>query len=301
MAHSGRHHTPGSRRIVISPSPVPSPLPVRAALLLSLLFWGLCFLLPLVMMFLVSFMTRGPYGGLEWIWTGNNYVRLADPLVLGIFLKSFLYASGTTIVCGLLGFPLAYCIARSSRLWQQWLLVLVMIPFWTNFLVRTYAWVLIFRADGLINGLGQILGWIDDPIPLLFTDFSVFVGLVYGYLPFMVLPLVAALERIPPQLEEAARDLSATRVRMFCHVVIPLCKPGWVAGAILVFIPSLGAFITPYLLGGGQSMMIGTLIQQEFLVARDWPFGAALSFGLMGAILILWGWFGRKSTAQVAG
>lgn len=253
------------------------------------------------MMFLVSFISRGPYGGLEWTWTGDNYVRLADPLVLGIFLKSFLYASGTTMVCALLGFPLAYCIARSSRLWQQWLLVLVMIPFWTNFLVRTYAWVLIFRADGVINGFVKFLGWTDDPIPLLFTDFSVFVGLVYGYLPFMVLPLVAALERIPLQLEEAARDLCATRVRMFWHVVIPLSKPGWVAGAILVFIPSLGAFITPYLLGGGQSMMIGTLIQQEFLVARDWPFGAALSFGLMGAILFLWGWFGRKSTAQVAG
>lgn len=258
-------------------------------------------MLPSVLMFLVSFISRGPYGGLEWTWTMDNYARLADPLVIGIFLKSFLYASGTTIVCALLGFPLAYCIARSSRTWQQWLLVLVMIPFWTNFLVRTYAWVLIFRADGVINGFVKILGWTDDPIPLLFTDFSVFVGLVYGYLPFMVLPLVAALERISIQLEEAARDLCATRFRMFWHVVIPLSKPGWVAGAILVFIPSLGAFITPYLLGGGQSMMIGTLIQQEFLVARDWPFGAALSFGLMGTILVLWGWLGRKSTEQATG
>jgi len=268
------------------------------ALWLSLVFWVACFLLPLVLMFLVSFITRGPYGGLEWTWTGENYVRLLDPLVLGIFLKSFLYALGTTLVCGVLGFPLAYCIARSSKTWQQWLLVLVMIPFWTNFLVRTYAWVLIFRADGVVNSLLKVLGLTEEPIPLLFTDFSVFVGLVYGYLPFMVLPLVSALERIPIQVEEAARDLFATRFAMFRYVVIPLSQPGWVAGAILVFIPSLGAFITPYLLGGGHSLMIGTLIQQEFLVARDWPFGAALSFGLMGAILLLWGWLGRKSAEQ---
>lgn len=277
---------------------MPSALPIRMALWLSLVFWVACFLLPLVLMFLVSFITRGPYGGLEWTWTGENYVRLLDPLVLGIFLKSFLYALGTTLVCGVLGFPLAYCIARSSKIWQQWLLVLVMIPFWTNFLVRTYAWVLIFRADGVVNSLLKVLGWTEEPIPLLFTDFSVFVGLVYGFLPFMVLPLVSALERIPIQVEEAARDLFATRFAMFRYVVIPLSQPGWVAGAILVFIPSLGAFITPYLLGGGHSLMIGTLIQQEFLVARDWPFGAALSFGLMGAILLLWGWLGRKSAEQ---
>ena len=271
-------------------------LPVRVALGMSFMFWIVCFLLPLALMFVVSWISRGPYGGLDWTWTGENYVRLLDSLVLGIFLKSFGYALGTTLVCGLLGFPLAYCIARSSKSWQQWLLILVMIPFWTNFLVRTYAWVLIFRADGVVNGFLKILG--QDPISLLFTDFSVCVGLVYGYLPFMVLPLVSALERIPIQVEEAARDLFATRLGALWHVVVPLSRPGWVAGSVLVFIPSLGAFITPYLLGGGQSLMIGTLIQQEFLVARDWPFGAALSFGLMAVILMLWGWLGRKPEEQ---
>ncbi|MCA9461458.1 MAG: ABC transporter permease [Nitrospira sp.] len=271
-------------------------LPVRVALGMSFMFWIVCFLLPLALMFVVSWISRGPYGGLDWTWTGENYIRLLDSLVLGIFLKSFGYALGTTLVCGLLGFPLAYCIARSSKSWQQWLLILVMIPFWTNFLVRTYAWVLIFRADGVVNGFLKILG--QDPISLLFTDFSVCVGLVYGYLPFMVLPLVSALERIPIQVEEAARDLFATRLEALWHVVVPLSRPGWVAGSVLVFIPSLGAFITPYLLGGGQSLMIGTLIQQEFLVARDWPFGAALSFGLMAVILMLWGWLGRKPEEQ---
>ena len=275
---------------------IDAALPVRVALGMSFMFWIVCFLLPLALMFIVSWISRGPYGGLDWTWTGENYVRLLDSLVLGIFLKSFGYALGTTLVCGLLGFPLAYCIARSSKSWQQWLLILVMIPFWTNFLVRTYAWVLIFRADGVVNGFLKILG--QDPISLLFTDFSVCVGLVYGYLPFMVLPLVSALERIPIQVEEAARDLFATRLEALWHVVVPLSRPGWVAGSVLVFIPSLGAFITPYLLGGGQSLMIGTLIQQEFLVARDWPFGAALSFGLMAVILMLWGWLGRKPEEQ---
>lgn len=131
--------------------------------------------------------------------------------------------------------------------------------------------------------------WIQsEPLSLLFTDFAVAIGLIYGYLPFMVLPLIVTIERISPQLEEAAYDLYASMSAMFRHVVLPLCKPGLIAGGVLVFFPSLGAFITPYLLGGGQKMMIGTLIQQEFLVSRDWPFGSALSFGLMGTALMLW-------------
>jgi spermidine/putrescine transport system permease protein len=163
-----------------------------------------------------------------------------------------------------------------------------MIPFWTNFLVRTYAWILILRADGLINGILLRLGILSDPLSLVFTDFAVAIGLIYGYLPFMVLPLIVAIERISPRLEEAAYDLYASTSAMFRYVVLPLSKPGFMAGGVLVFIPSLGAFITPYLLGGGQKMMIGTLIQQEFLVSRDWPFGSALSFGLMGSALMIW-------------
>jgi spermidine/putrescine transport system permease protein len=264
----------------------------------AVLFWGACFVVPLLVMLGVSFLSRGTYGGIEWIWTGDNYRRLGDPLVLGIFLRSLGFALGTTLLCGVLGFPMAYCIARSPRHWQHILLILVMIPFWTNFLVRTYAWVLIFRADGIVNGLMQLLGQTQEPLRLLFTDFAVFVGLVYGYLPFMILPLVVAIDRIPIQYEEAARDLCASRPATFRHVVLPLSLSGWVAGSMLVFIPSLGAFITPYLLGGGQRMMIGTLIQQEFLVARDWPFGAALSFGLMSLILFIWMGMGRKAREQ---
>lgn len=242
--------------------------------------------------------SRGLYGGVEWIGTLESYRRLADPLIGGIFVRSFLFATLTTVICAVVGFPLAYAVARASQRWQLVLLTLVMIPFWTNFLVRTYAWILILRADGLLNTLLLRLGLQTEPLSLLFTDLAVGIGLVYGYLPFMVLPLIVAIERISPQLEEAAYDLYASTGAMFRHVVLPLSKPGFIAGGVLVFIPSLGAFITPYLLGGGQKMMIGTFIQQEFLVSRDWPFGSALSFGLMGTVLMLWFLLSRTSAAK---
>jgi len=272
-----------------------SAIPVKLSLLSAGLFLGLFFLVPLLLVLAVSLASRGMYGGIAWIASWENYQRLLDPLVGTIFLRSILFAGLTTLICAAVGFPLAYCMARVSRKWQLILLTLVMIPFWTNFLVRTYAWVLIFRADGILNTLLIKLGLQEEPLPLLFTDVSVFVGLVYGYLPFMVLPLVVAIERISPQLEEAAYDLYASMGAMFRHVLLPLSKPGFIAGGVLVFIPSLGAFITPYLLGGGQKMMLGTLIQQEFLVSRDWPFGSALSFGLMGTVLLLWFLLGRTS------
>ena len=276
------------------------PFPVKLSLLLAGIFLGLFFLVPLALVFGVSLASRGTYGGIAWIATWENYQRVLDPLVGTIFLRSILFAGITTLVCAVAGFPLAYCMARVSRQWQLILLTLVMIPFWTNFLVRTYAWVLIFRADGILNTVLIWLGFQEEPLALLFTDVSVFVGLVYGYLPFMILPLVVAIERISPQLEEAAFDLYASMSAMFRHVVLPLSKPGFIAGGVLVFIPSLGAFITPYLLGGGQKMMLGTLIQQEFLVSRDWPFGSALSFGLMGTVLLLWFLLGRTSYGKDA-
>lgn len=275
-----------------------SAFPVKLSLLSASLFLGLFFFLPLILVFGVSLASRGIYGGITWIPTWENYQRVFDPLVGVIFFRSLFLAGLTTFICAVVGFPLAYCLARASRPWQLILLTLVMIPFWTNFLVRTYAWVLILRADGILNGLLIRLGLLDEPLSLLFTDLSVFVGLVYGYLPFMVLPLVVAIERISPQLEDAAYDLYASMSGMFRHVLLPLSTPGFLAGGVLVFIPSLGAFITPYLLGGGQNMMLGTFIQQEFLVARDWPFGSALSFGLMGTVLLLWFLLGRTSVEK---
>lgn len=256
-------------------------------LLPTLILLGVFFCIPLLLMFGVSLASRGLYGGIEWTLTGDNYLRLADPLYWNIYGRSLLLAGATTAICLTLGFPLAYVMARSSPRMQTILLMLVMIPFWTNFLVRTYAWIFLLRTEGFLNSALKDLGILDAPLNLLYTNGAVGIGLVYGYLPFMILPLYVAIERISPSLEEAALDLYASGWSVFWHVVMPLAKPGIVAGCILVFIPSVGAFITPHLLGGGQSMMIGTLIQHEFLVVRDWPFGSAISYLLMALVLLI--------------
>jgi spermidine/putrescine transport system permease protein len=250
------------------------------------IFLALFFVLPLGIVLVYSFLTRGPYGQLVWEFTLNNYVRVFDPLYLSILWRSFLLAAVNTVLCLLIGYPFAYYIARreDARL-RNILLVLVMVPFWTNFLIRTYAWRVILGNDGPINTVLIALGIIREPLPLLFNNGAVIVGLVYGYLPFMVLPLYAAIERIDFSLMEAAADLYADGRQAFVRVLLPLTMPGVVAGSILVFIPSLGAFVTPDLLGGAKTVMIGNLIQSQFLTARDWPFGSAFSMLLMVAVL----------------
>ena len=256
-------------------------------LLPTLLLLGVFFCIPVLLMFGVSLASRGLYGGIEWTLNFENYLRLADPLYWNIYGRSLFLAGATTVVCLAVGFPLAYVMARSSPRMQNVLLLLVMIPFWTNFLVRIYAWIFLLRTEGFFNSVLMHLRILDAPLDLLYTNGAVFIGLVYGYLPFMILPLYVAIERISPSLEEAALDLYASGLSVFWHVVIPLARPGIVAGCILVFIPSVGAFITPHLLGGGKSMMLGTLIQHEFLVVRDWPFGSAISFVLMLLVVVV--------------
>src|SRR6266545_6370506 len=246
---------------------------------------------PLLLVLAVSFASRGTYGGIEWIGTLTNYTSIADPLYLRIFWRSLWLAVVTTVICLVMGFPLAYVIARAPTRWQGILLFLVIIPFWTNFLVRTYAWMFILRSEGLLSTVLSALGLTQEPLTLLFTDTAVLIGLVYGYLPFMVLPLYAALERLDPSVIEAAWDLYAGPRQVFTRVILPLAKPGVIAGCVLVFIPSLGAYITPDLLGGARSMMIGNFIQHEYLVVRDWPLGSAASFVLMAMVLVgLWGY-----------
>jgi spermidine/putrescine transport system permease protein len=246
----------------------------------------LFFIVPLTLVLAVSFASRGTYGGIEWIGTLANYASILDPLYLRIFWRSLWMAALTTTICLVLGFPLAYLIARAPQRWQAVLLLLVIIPFWTNFLVRTYAWMFILRTEGLLNTGLMWAGIIHQPLNLLFTDTAVIIGLVYGYLPFMVLPLYVALERLDSSVIEAAWDLYAGPWRVFTRVILPLAKPGVVAGCLLVMIPSLGAYVTPDLLGGAKTMMIGNLIQQQYLVVRDWPFGSALSFVLMAGVLV---------------
>jgi spermidine/putrescine transport system permease protein len=259
------------------------------------------FVVPLMMVLAVSFASRGTYGGIEWTATLVNYTSILDSLYLRVFWRSLWIAVLTTVICLLLGFPLAYLIARAPKRWQSLLLLLIIIPFWTNFLVRTYAWMFILRTEGLLNTSLLEIGVIDQPLNLLFTDTAVIIGLVYGYLPFMVLPLYAALERLDPAMIEAAEDLYANSRRVFTRVILPLAKPGVVAGCLLVFIPTIGAYVTPDLLGGARTLMIGNLIQQQYLIVRDWPFGSALSFVLMGGVLLAVGYYLKTSGAKSLG
>ena len=256
-------------------------------LLLPATIWLLIFfIIPLIIVLVYSFLERGTYGGVTWEFTLKNYQRLANDLYLNIFWRSLGLASLTTLICLIIGYPLAFFIATSSTRWRNLLLFLVIIPFWTNFLVRTYAWMIILRSEGMINTMLQSLNLIQEPLNLLFTPFAVIVGLIYGYLPFMILPLYATIERLNFSLVEAAQDLGANHIRTFFRIILPLTLPGIIAGSILVFIPALGAFITPDILGGAKTVMVGNLIQNQFLQARDWPFGSALSMGLMVLVLI---------------
>lgn len=252
----------------------------------SALYLLIFFIIPLFIVAVYSFLSRGTYGQLVWKFTLSNYIRVFDKLYLSILWNSIVIAIITTIICLIVSYPFAYAIARNpSERRRNILLILVMIPFWTNFLIRTYAWRVILGTDGPLNGLLLGLGIIKEPLPLIFNNGAVMLGLVYGYLPFMVLPLYAAIERIDFSLVEAAHDLYADGRAAFLRVVLPLSMPGILAGSILVFIPSFGTFVTSDILGGGKTVLIGNLIQSQFLTARDWPFGSAFSVLLMIAVL----------------
>ena len=253
----------------------------------------LLFFCPLLIVFAYSLLTRGPYGGVQLPWTAESYRRVFDPLYGEILWRSVWVAAVSTALCLLLAFPLALYVARASRR-QTLLLNLVMLPFWTSFLIRTYAWMFLLRDTGLLNTTLQALHIIRQPLPLLFNTGAVILGLVYGYLPFMVLPLYATLEKLDEALVQAAADLGATPWVTLWRVVVPLSKPGIIAGCLLVFIPCLGAYLTPDLMGGGKTVMVGNLVQNQFTTARDWPFGAAVSLFLMLIVLAIVRAIGKK-------
>lgn len=227
--------------------------------------------------------------------TFGNYIHAIKPLYLGIILKSFWFAAVTTALCLVVGFPVAIAITFASEKTKAWLLLLIMLPFWTNLLIRTYAIMLIIRDEGLINDSLRGLGLIDRPITILYTNFAILLGLLYSFLPFMVLPLYASLEKLDFRLVEAGFDLYASRGKVLRRIIIPLAKPGIIAGCLLVFIPGLGSYITPLLLGGGGSLMIGNLIALQFGTSRNWPFGSALAFILMAVVLIALMFYARSS------
>jgi spermidine/putrescine transport system permease protein len=245
----------------------------------------LFFAVPLVMIFVVSLGSRDQYGGV--VLTGlsaRNYERALEPDFLPTVLNSFKYALATTILSIAIAYPMAYYIARYGGRRKALLLVLVMLPFWTSWVIRTYAWMILLRDNGVVN---SVLGTVGiGPFQMLNTDMAVIFGMTYGFLPFTILPLYVAIDRLDPALVHAARDLYASSRAAFIHVTLPLTMPGIVAAAILTFIPTMGDYVTPDLLGGAQTTTVAKVIQTLFMSAKDWPFGAALGF-LMIVITIV--------------
>ncbi|PWT92855.1 MAG: spermidine/putrescine ABC transporter permease, partial [Acidobacteria bacterium] len=277
---------------------------------LALATLAIFFLLPLLIMLIISFAQRDTYGGIKPItsiveyvqsmgWV-KNYIRSMDPLYLEIYFRSLWMAIITTILCLLIGYPISYFISiKIKPSLKNTMLTLVVIPFWTSFLIRTYAWIIILRSEGLINNGLMALGIIHAPIEtLLYSQFAVMLGLVYGELPFMILPLYASIEKLDLSLLEASNDLGANSFWTFWKVTVPLTMPGIAAGIVLVFIPTIGSFITPDLLGGAKSILVGNLIQNQFVIARDKPFGSAICFGLTTFVLALLFFYARYTTRK---
>lgn len=251
-------------------------------------FWVIVFfILPLVIVFAVSFMSRGEGNRPALPLTLENYADIFGPTYFPIFLRSIWVALLTTVTCLLMGYPLAFYIStRPNPRIRQLALFLVILPFWTNFLVRTYAIQTIIGREGTINSLLMSLGIIQEPLELIFTPGAVLLGLVYGYLPFMVLPIYASVERFDFRLVEASYDLGANDWRAFLRVVFPLTLPGVIAGSILVFIPAIGTYVTSDLLGGTQGLMIGNLIARQFGGTGNWPRGSAASIVMMAMVVL---------------
>lgn len=243
---------------------------------------------PLVLMLVYSLAARiSPDSPWPQGLTLQHYARLADPLYLRIFIRSIVQAGVATCLSLLLGYPLAYYIARSPLQKRGRLLLLVVIPFWTNFLVRTYALMVLLRAQGVINSVLTATGLIAEPLSLLYNEAAVQVGLVYTLLPLLILPLYANLEKLDERLLSAAQDLGASPLATFWNVTWPLSRPGVLVGCMMVFISAFGMYLVPDLMGGAKSIMVGNLIQNQFLQARNWPFGAAVALALTGVVLVV--------------
>ncbi len=241
------------------------------------------FAVPLAIIFVVSLGQRDQFGGaiLDNGLSVRNYIRALEPDFLPTALNSLKYATATTVLAIVISYPIGYWISRHGGRWKTLLLILVMLPFWTSWVIRTYAWMIILRDNGVVNGLLQSTGVIGEPLILLNTDFAVILGMTYGFLPFSILPLYVSIDRVSESVVAAARDLYASPRQAFVHVTLPLTMPGIIAASLLTFIPAIGDFVTPDMLGGAQTTTIAKVIQSLFLSARDWPFGAALGFLLI--------------------
>lgn len=250
------------------------------------LAWLTCFMvIPCLLILALAFFRRGIYGGIEYTLTFENIALVFDPLYAGIFLKSAWIAGLAALVAVIVGYAAAYAIASMPRRYQPVLLFLAVLPFWSNYLVRTYAWIVLLNREGLITGLARWMGYDWEMPRLLYTEGAVVVGLIYNYLPFVILACYAPLSRLNPEISEASRDLGASGWTTFRRVTLPMTFAGIATGFIFVFVLSIGNFVTPALLGGGQFQMIGNLVYDQFLKANDWPFGAALSMALIAIMM----------------
>ena len=260
----------------------------RNILLIPGLAWISIFLiLPCILIISLSFFERGVYGGIDYNFNFENYSRVIEFTYLKILLNSSKIAFLSGFFAVLFGYPAAYFIFKAPAKYQIALLFLVMLPFWSNYLIRTYAWMVLLNNQGLINTILINLNIIREPLNILYTEFSVIIGLIYNYLPFVILSIYSSISKLDHNLIEASKDLGGNSIKTFFLITLPLTLPGVAAGFIFVFVLSIGNFITPDLLGGGKFLMIGNLIYDQFLSARDWPFGASLSFVLISIMLVL--------------
>ncbi|WP_198160411.1 spermidine/putrescine ABC transporter permease PotB [Photobacterium jeanii] len=243
--------------------------------------------MPNLMIIGTSFLTRDDANLIEMTFTLDNYIRLFDPLYAKVMWHSFYMAIIATFLCLLIGYPFAYMIAKMPEKWRPFMLFLVIVPFWTNSLIRTYGLKIMLGTRGVFNNTLLYLDIIDKPLRIMYTEYAVMIGLVYILLPFMVLPLYSAIEKLDHTYIEAARDLGASKLQTFTKVIIPLTMPGIIAGCLLVLLPALGMFYVSDLLGGAKNLLIGNVIKSQVLNARDWPFGAATSIALTAAMAIM--------------
>ena len=259
------------------------------------LFLGVFFLLPLMIIALFSLLTPGLYGGVEWTFYHWNYGRIFgwadglmeiyEPIYLLILMRSLGFAAMTVVLCLILCYPVAFWVSRLPNRWRLFCLFLITLPFFSSLIVRLYAWLLILKPSGILNTVLMGTGLITEPLEILYTPVAVVLGMVYVMVPFMFLPLYSAVDNLDRALVEASMDLGATRVQTFIKVILPQTLPGILGGAVIVFIPSVGNFIVPDVLGGAKGLMIGNLVEQQFLSARNWPFGSALSMIVMAVVL----------------
>lgn len=245
------------------------------------------FVVPIVLVVIVSFFVRGDVGDIQYTLTFKNYIKLINPRYAKILWDSLVISSSTTVLCLVLGYPFAYFVARSKKKYRPLLLLLIILPFWTNSLVRTYAWIILLRTEGIINTYLMKLHLIAEPLQLLYNNGAVMIGMLYMMFPFMVLPLYSSIEKLDFSLLEAASDLGASPMKAFMRIALPLTKPGIMSGCILVFVPTLGYFFIPDLMGGSKIILISNLIKNQFLASRNWPFGAAVSVILIVIMFVI--------------